>query len=160
MSALPMPIAPRVGSSVFTDEQVEFYGARYIAVGIGMRGVTFEQYIADPRRYDNFDPSLDPLPLNAKQLRVQRKLLAVTSDTNVADAKRRDSGIHSVNPLPLNSKQRRVWRRLIDDELSHHVKRIEREVQNLPRRNGRVIEPLRHHRFPRSIPNFSPRSDK
>lgn len=118
MTYMPWPSANDIGRAVYSNEYLDFFADRWIAAAIGIRGVTLMQYLANPKRYDNMDKSLDPLPLNAKQRRVRDELLA--------------------------------------EEL--RAKRLEAKSSELPRRNGRVFEKLKHHAHPKSIAGFIKRS--
>ncbi|WP_445157374.1 hypothetical protein [Halomonas sp. E14] len=91
--------------TTYPDEYLEYYADRYVALYLKGHGVTLDQYLYDPARYE---------PL--------------------AEA-----------PLPLLPEQQAVQARL-DAE----AERVEAEVAHLPRRNGAVVEPLHHHRHPRS----------
>lgn len=116
---LPMPAAHDRDDLIYSDEYIETCAERFVSAGLRLR-CTFAQYLANPKRYDNGDASLDPLPLNARQQRIRA--------------------------------------RLIDDELSGKVKRIVRDTDTLPRRNGKPVEVLHHHRHPKSVADFIPRS--
>ncbi len=63
------------GTQRWSDAYVEHWAQRYLDNGLSIRGVTLMQFLANPRRYDNGDQSLDPLPLLGAQRRVQRRLL-------------------------------------------------------------------------------------
>lgn len=84
-----------------SDEELEYYGDRYVELRLKQQGVTFAQYLARPALYE--PKALDPEPLLPAQQRVRAELA---------------------------------------------------ETDRLPHRDGHAIEPLHHHRHPKSDPHF------
>lgn len=72
---LPMPDAPHVGSARFPDHYLEFHADAYVRGGWCFRGVTLMQYLATPDRYEHSGQYPEPLPLLARQRRVQARVL-------------------------------------------------------------------------------------
>jgi len=62
------------GAAHYSDEYLEHFGERYLSSGMQLRGVSFEGYLARPKRYDSH-ASGEPLPLLPRQQRVQRRLI-------------------------------------------------------------------------------------
>lgn len=58
--------------TTYRDEYLEHYADRYVALYLKGHGVTLEQYLADPSRYDRLAD--EPLPLLPAQQRVQARL--------------------------------------------------------------------------------------
>jgi hypothetical protein len=75
MSALPMPEAPQVDNAIYSDEYIEFWGARFVDGGFAYRGVTLMQFLARPRRYLTDERYAAQRPLLPRQRRVQTRLL-------------------------------------------------------------------------------------
>lgn len=64
----------------------------------------------------------------------------------------------AMEPEPLLPRQQRVAALITDAEAQ--AARVEKPVDHLPRRNGRIIEPLHHHAHPRSgTRDFLPMQD-
>jgi hypothetical protein len=121
MSALPMPKAVVVNNGVYSDEQIDHYGERFIKNNIALLGVTLFQYLADPQRYDNIAKARDSRPLLGRQLRVQKRVLddelagrVELVEQDVADLPRRNGTV--VQPM-LHFKKKRNAR-----VINHKVK--------------------------------------
>lgn len=66
---------------------------------------------------------------------------------------------HRTGALSLLRRQRAVRNRVLEEELQ--ALRAERGLEDLPRRDGRIVEPLHHHRHPRnSMSDFSYRQGR
>lgn len=92
--------------NTYSDEYLNYYADRYVAMHLRGHGISLEQYLHDPGHYEHL--ALEPFPLLPQQQAVRDRLDTETAPTAV-----------------------------------------EAEVAHLPRRNGVVVEPLRHHRYPR-----------
>lgn len=89
--------------TTYSDEHLNYYADRFVAMRLDLHGVRLDQYLANPAHYEAM--AMEPLPLLPQQRAVQARL-------DVAD-------------------------------------KAVAEVAHLPQRNGAIVEPLRHHRFPR-----------
>lgn len=94
---------------LYSVNYLERCADQYAAMRLHAHGVTLDQYLADPARYEHL--ALEPEPLLPQQRAVQARI-----DAEEAAA------------------------------------RLENELDSLPRRNGAVIEPLHHNRYPRRQP--------
>lgn len=92
--------------TTYSDEYLNHYADRFVAMRLDLHGVRLDQYLANPDHYEAL--ALEPLPLLPQQKAVQARLDA--ADKAAA------------------------------------------EVAHLPQRNGAIVEPLRHHRFPKRSP--------
>lgn len=126
MSFLDWPEVPVQGTAVYSDEHIERCGDEFEARQLALRGITFAQYVADPQRYA--DAALEMLPLLGRQRRVQRRVEALENEALAVQAYRYGE------PL----------------DLTVHAQRVERGLEDFPRREGRIVEPLHHHRHPRN----------
>lgn len=116
--------------TTYTDEYLEHYADRYMALRLRRHGVSLEDYLADPGRYEPL--ALEPLPLLPKQRMVAHRLRAQEEAEK------------------LNRAFIRFARTVAKEYVAaQKAREAERPVENLPRRNGAVVEPLRHHRWPR-----------
>lgn len=132
----------------YSDATLEHYADRFIALRLARHGVNLEQYLANPARFERLALEPEP-PLPAQQAAALR--LWWRWDTGLAPA----GASTAPTALPANYQDHREllarWR---DAEAQ-----VERDIAHLPRRdNGHIVEPLRHHRFPRSgAANFTKR---
>ncbi|MDX1464093.1 MAG: hypothetical protein R3215_00135 [Halomonas sp.] len=136
----------------YSDAVIEHYADRFMGLRLARHGVSLEQYLADPQRYE--ERALDPEPPLPRQRAVALRLWWAW-DTGLAHPS-------AATSAPVESH----WSDgLIRDWRAHLAQwrdaeaRVERDVDHLPRQNnGRIVEPLHHHRHPRSgAANFTKR---
>jgi len=90
---------------MYSDAYLNHYADRFVELRLARHGLSLDQYLANPRRYE-------PLALEPEDL------------------------------LP---QQQEVAQRLSEAELA----KLERPLEDMPRRNGAIVEPLhrrRHHK--------------
>lgn len=58
--------------TIYSDAYLNHYADRYVAMHLKRHGVTLEQYLADPARYEHLE--FEPFPLLPEQRRVQQQL--------------------------------------------------------------------------------------
>lgn len=129
MALLDWPEVPRVGTAIFADDYIDYWADQFIALGLVYRGVTLMQFLANPARFTDPERNPEPLPLLGSQLRVQREVAELEREA----LERMDQ--REGEPLDL------AW----------SGQRAERDVRDLPRRDGWIVERLRHHRYPRNL---------
>lgn len=104
-------------TAMYSPAYLNYHADRFVAMRISAHGVTLEQYLVDPARYEHL----------------------------------------ATEPEPLLPEQRAAAARIEAEEAEA---RLGRELQNLPSRNGSIIERLRHcrrHRRAPSVTNFTKR---
>lgn len=81
----------------YSDEYLEHYADRYVAMHLKGHGVSLEQYLAEPARYEHL--TLEPFPLLPEQRAVQARLdaEAAKAEAEVAHLPRRNGAV--VEPL-------------------------------------------------------------
>jgi hypothetical protein len=81
----------------YSDEYLEHYADRYVAMHLRGHGITLEQYLAAPARYEHL--ALEPFPLLPEQRAVQERLdtEAARVEAEVAHLPRRNGAV--VEPL-------------------------------------------------------------
>jgi hypothetical protein len=81
----------------YSDEYLEHYADRYVAMHLRGHGVSLEQYLADPTRYEHL--ALEPFPLLPEQQAAQQRLDAEMArvEAEVAHLPRRNGAV--VEPL-------------------------------------------------------------
>lgn len=80
----------------YRDEYLKHYADRYVAMHLRGHGITLEQYLADPARYE--DLALEPFPLLPAQREIQERLDAEAArvEAEVAHLPRRNGAVVEV----------------------------------------------------------------
>lgn len=112
------------GDTRFDDDYIDRWSAVYLANHLHARGVPYEAFLQHP----------EPL--------LQAVVFAGLDD------------VEDDAPAPLLPAQQRIADRitqdlLIRDEAERHVAHLERQCSTVRVRDGRFVEPLHHHAFPR-----------
>lgn len=136
----------------YSDAHLEHYADRFIGLRLARHGVNLEQYLANPRRYEK-DEALKEEPLLPAQERAIARLWW-EQDTGLA----RELPSTAVAPQWSDSMIR-DWRAHLAQWRDAQAK-VEGDIAHLPRQdNGHIVEPLKHHRYPRSsTANFAKRN--
>lgn len=139
----------------YSDATLEHYADRFIALRLARHGVNLEQYLANPARFERLALEPEP-PLPAQQAAALR--LWWRWDTGLAPHGHEEGAATLPAGYPPQHEDWQDWRELIQ-QWRHVEAQVERDIAHLPRRdNGHIVEPLRHHRFPRSgAANFTKR---
>lgn len=74
----------------YSDNYLNHYADRYVAMRLKLHGVSLEQYLDSPKRYEHLEHQ--PFPPLAAQLAVQRQIDAETErhEASIAHLPRRD----------------------------------------------------------------------
>ncbi len=91
----------------YSDDYLNHYADRYVALHLKRHGVTLEQYLANPRQYDGL--AMLPFPPLPAQLAVQRQIDAETErqEASIERLPRRD-GV-AIEPLRHRRFPKRSW---------------------------------------------------
>lgn len=91
----------------YSDEYLNHYADRYVAMQLKRHGVTLEQYLASPAGYERL--ALEPFPPLPAQLAVQRQIDAETErqEASIEHLPRRDSV--AIEPLRHRRFPKRSW---------------------------------------------------
>lgn len=120
--------------NTYTDEYLDHYASRYVALYLKGHGITLPQYLAAPDRYEHL--AFAPLPLLPAQHNVVLRLWHAW-DTGLTEQAEEESDIEA-------QAADWDWRELLEqwrEELA-----TERELNHMSQRNGAYVEPMRHHR--------------
>lgn len=127
----------------YTDEYLEHYAARYVAMYLKGHGITLQQYLVAPERYEYL--ALEPLPLlPAQQAAVLRFW------------QRWDTGLAAISEPVSDNDDIEIqaaawdWRDMLDRWRAEEAE-AERALNRMNQRNGAYIEPMRHHRHNRGM---------
>lgn len=132
----------------YNDATLEHYADRFIALRLARHGVNLAQYLANPERFERL--ALEPEPLLPAQRDATLRLWWGW-DTGLGP----QGDAATPASVPENYQD---WRDLLDQWRAAEAK-VERDIAHLPRQNnGCIVEPLHHHRYPRSsAANFAKR---
>lgn len=80
----------------YSDEYLEHYADRYVALHLRGHGITLEQYLVEPARYEHL--ALEPFPLLPEQQAVKEQLDAEAArvEAEVAHLPRRNGAVVEV----------------------------------------------------------------
>lgn len=123
----------------YTDEYLEHFANRYVALYLKGHGITLPQYLAAPERYEHL--VFAPLPLLPAQHNVVLRLWHAW-DTGLTEQAEEASDDIEAQAAGWD------WRDLLD-QWRDEVAQSERELGELSQRNGAYVEPMRHHRHNR-----------
>ena len=112
--------------TMYPTAYLEYHADVFAAHRLHKQGLTLDQYLADPSRYQ--DLLTRPFPLLPAQTRVRTRLMA--------------EEIQQARLATSADLVRAEQRREIEAQL-------EQELDDYPRNNVRPFEPMRHHRFPK-----------
>lgn len=120
---------------IYPDETLDYYADRFIALRLARHGINLAQYLANIERCERL--ALEPEPLLPQQQWAALKLW-----------QQQDTGLG----MPTSTELRDDWQDWRDllARWRGEAEALERDVAHLPRRNGAIVEPLAHHRFPRT----------
>lgn len=122
--------------TTYTDAYLEFYANRYVALYLRGHGITLQQYLAAPDRYEHL--AFAPLPLLPAQHNVVLRLWHAW-DTGLTEHAEEESDDIEAQTSAWD------WRDLLD-QWREEVD-FERELAHMSQRNGAAFEPMRHHRL-------------
>lgn len=131
----------------YSDEALDYYADRFMALRLARHGITLPQYLASPEECEltALEPE-PPLPAqNAVILSIWQQ-----QDTGVMPRQHADpthSQLFDADDLVDVNELLAGWRAEIDAE--------EQAIAHLPQRNGAIIEPLAHHRHNRGAHRLS-----
>jgi hypothetical protein len=128
----------------YSDAHLEHYADRFIALRLARHGINLVQYLANIDRFERL--ALEPEPLLPAQQAAALKLW-----------QQQDTGLDAPSATA-SQEEWQDWRELVAGWREETTAQ-ERALAHLPRRNGAIVEPLAHHRYPRSAAcNFTRRN--
>ncbi|KMQ74030.1 hypothetical protein [Marinobacter subterrani] len=111
---------------MYPTAYLEYHADQYAAALLHKQGVSLDQYLADPARYQ--DLLTRPFPLLPTQTRVRTRLMREE----------------------IKKERLQSTADLVRDELRREIEaQLEQELDGYPRNNVRPFEPMRHHRYPK-----------
>jgi len=94
-------------TKVYDVHYLQHYADRYVSLRLHAHGVTLEQYLANPDRYEHLQHEPEPLMLTQRMVRDRLDALdkAVAAEGQVADLTRRE-----VDRAPIERLRHHRWR--------------------------------------------------
>ncbi|MDW0361027.1 hypothetical protein Q8G38_17060 [Halomonas venusta] len=127
--------------NTYADDYLEYYADRYVALYLKGHGITLQQYLAAPDRYEHL--AFAPLPLLPAQHNVVLRLWHGW-DTGLTEQTEAASEGNDIETQTIAWD----WSDLLD-QWRDEVAQSERELCQMSQRNGAAFEPMRHHRHNR-----------
>ncbi|WP_328184673.1 hypothetical protein [Marinobacter sp. OP 3.4] len=111
---------------MYPTAYLEYHADQYAAAMLHKQGVSLDQYLADPARYQ--DLLTRPFPLLPAQTRVRTQLMR----------------------KEIQRERLEKFADLVREEQRQEIEaQLEKELDEYPRNNVRPFEPMRHRRFPK-----------
>ncbi|WP_046079668.1 hypothetical protein [Halomonas sp. HG01] len=153
---------------IYPDETLDYYADRFMLLGLSRAGLTLAQYLANPERSErlgeytrlrlerhgvSFRQFLADPEAGRRQALIREPLLQAQHAASLRLWAAQDTGLSPrgacYDATPSIPLQDQAWPDLVA-RWRAETDAAERPVAHLPQRNGAAIEPLRHHRHPRS----------